>query len=96
MKIKDTHETELEIVLDWIEYEISQGESNIIIETKDTENVLFLVEHFEWPVTVTVYENLKFDVDIEEEHEIKTSTANNLIVEKIYWYWWRYFLYFKQ
>ena len=36
MKIKDTHETELEIVLDWIEYEISQGESNIIIETKDT------------------------------------------------------------
>ena len=93
MKIKDTHDTLLEIVLDWIEYEMSDGESDIIIETKDTENVLFLVEHFEWPVTVTIYDNLIFDDDIEEECEIKTSTANKLIVEKIDW---RYVLYFKQ
>ena len=93
MKIKDTHDTLLEIVLDWIEYEMSDGESDIIIETKDTENVLFLVEHFEWPVTVTIYDNLIFDDDIEEECEIKTSIAPKLIVEKIDW---RYVLYFKQ
>lgn len=93
MKIKDTHDTLLDIVLDWFEYEMSDGESDIIIETKDEENVLFLVEHFEWPVTVTIYDTLIFDDDIEEEYEIKSSTATKLIVEKIDL---RYVLYFKQ